>query len=89
MLQCSPRYARVRVKAAAMHSPCTTRSAVKTPRFGATASSAVGSASKVRAMRMPRRRSIWRLNQAIPRPAAAMPIVVALTAKLMAAGVTP
>jgi hypothetical protein len=38
---------------------------------------------------MPRRRSIARPNSATPRPPAAMPMVLALTANPMAAGVTP
>jgi len=38
---------------------------------------------------MPERRSMRRLNSATPRPATAMPKVLALTANPIAAGVTP
>jgi hypothetical protein len=65
------------------------RSSVKIVRSGALASSAVGIESSASATRMPRRRSIMRLNQAMPRLATAMPMVLALTAKPIAAGVTP
>ena len=71
-----------------MHSPCTMRSTVKVVRSGATASSAVGIESSARLTRMPSRRSMRWLNNATTSPATAMPIVLALTAKPMAAGVT-
>ena len=71
-----------------MKTPCTMRSSVKVPRSGATASSAVGIASSARLTRMPRRRSIRRLKKATARPDTAMPMVLALTAKPMAAGLT-
>ena len=64
------------------------RSAVNVVRSGATASSAVGTASSASAATMPRRRSMCRLKNATASPAIAMPIVLALTAKPMAAGLT-
>src|SRR5205807_2089307 len=57
-------------------------------RSGATASNAVGIESKVRLTRIPRRRSMRLLKNATASPATAMPMVLALTAKPMAAGVT-
>ena len=71
-----------------MHNPCTTRRIVNVIKSGATANSAVGIESAARLMRMPRRRSIRRLNKDTIRPAPAMPIVLAFTANPMAAGVT-
>jgi hypothetical protein len=76
------------VKAEAVQRPWATRNAVKTARFGAPASSAVGIASSTRLTRMPRRRSICLLNAATARPAMAMPSVLALTAEPIAAGPT-
>ena len=72
-----------------MQRPCTTRRMVNVVRSGATASSAVGTDSAARLTRIPSRRSIRRLNKATSSPATAMPIVLALTAKPIAAGVTP
>src|SRR5262249_21657861 len=71
-----------------MQSPCAMRSTVNVVKSGATASSAVGIDSKARLTRMPKRRSMCWLNTETINPAAAMPIVPALTAKPMAAGVT-
>ena len=71
-----------------MKTPCTIRSRVKVPSPGATASSAVGIASRARLTRMPSRRSMRRENSATSRPDTAMPMVLALTAKPMAAGLT-
>jgi len=71
-----------------MNNPWVMRRAVKTPSPGATASSEVGIESKTRLTNMPLRRSMWRLNKATPRPATAIPIVLALTAKPIAAGLT-
>ena len=72
-----------------MHRPCTTRKAVKTARFGADANRLVGMASSARLSRMPVRRPICGLKKPTTRLAAAMPKVLALTAKPIAAGVTP
>ena len=71
-----------------MQRPCAIRSIVNTVKSGATASSAVGSDSKARLIRMPNRRSMCWLNTETINPATAIPIVVALTAKPIAAGVT-
>src|SRR5205823_12363305 len=79
---------RVSAKAVDIHSPCITRSTVKVVRSGATASNAVGIESKVRLTRIARRRSMRLLKNATASPATAMPMVLALTAKPMAAGVT-
>src|SRR5215216_5584326 len=57
-LQCSPKYARVSVKADAMHSPCAMRRTINVVKSGAAARRAVGIASTVRLMRRPRRRSM-------------------------------
>ena len=65
------------------------RSSVKTVRSGALASNVVGTASTTRLTRMPSRRSICGLKKPTTRPAIAMPMVLALTAKPIAAGVTP
>ncbi len=72
-----------------MQRPCAIRSIVNTVRFGALASSVVGIASRTRLTRMPRRRSMCGLKKPITSPAIAMPMVLALTAKPIAAGVTP
>jgi hypothetical protein len=61
---------------------------VNTVRFGATASRAVGTARIARLSRMPRRRSRCWLKKPTTNPAIAIPIVLALTAKPIAAGVT-
>ncbi len=71
-----------------MKTPWTMRSAVNTMRSGATASSAVGIESSARLRRMPRRRLMRRLKKATASPAIAMPIVLALTANPIAAGLT-
>ena len=71
-----------------MHSPCAIRSIVKTVRLGAEASRLVGIASTARLTRMPSRRSICGLKNPTTSPATAMPMVLALTAKPMAAGAT-
>ncbi len=71
-----------------MQSPCTTRSAVKTPRSGATARSEVGIESRPRLRSTPSLRLILRLKKATARPPAAMPKVDALTASPIAAGDT-
>jgi hypothetical protein len=65
------------------------RNRVKTGRLGMVASNAVGTVRSTRLSRMPRRRSRRRPNKATARPPAAMPMVVALTAKPIAAGLTP
>ncbi len=75
-------------KAVDMQRPCAMRSRVNVVRSGATASSAVGIDSNVRLARIPRRRSMRLLKNATASPAMAMPMVLALTAKPMAAGVT-
>jgi hypothetical protein len=62
---------------------------VKTVRFGALASSVVGTASRTRLTRMPSLRSICGLKRPTTRPAIAMPMVLAFTAKPIAAGLTP
>ena len=49
----------------------------------------VGNASRIRLTRMPSLRSIWGLKKPTTSPAMAMPMVLALTAKPIAAGVTP
>ena len=72
-----------------MQRPWTIRSAVKTGSDGMAASRAVGIDRIARLARMPRLLSIRRPNSATPKPPAAMPMVLALTAKAMAAGVTP
>ena len=64
------------------------RSSVNVVRSGATASSAVGIDSSARLARMPWRRSMRPLKNATINPATAIPIVLALTANPMAAGVT-
>jgi hypothetical protein len=64
------------------------RRIVKVVRSGATASSAVGTASTQRLIRIPDRRPICRLKNATESPATAIPIVLAFTAKLIAAGLT-
>ena len=71
-----------------MQRPWAMRRIVNVVRSGATASRAVGMASRQRLMRIPRRRSIRRLKKATVNPATAIPMVLALTAKPMAAGVT-
>ena len=71
-----------------MHNPWQTRRMVKTVRFGATASRVVGTARIARLSRMPRRRSMCWLKKPTTSPAIAIPIVLALTAKPIAAGVT-
>ena len=76
------------MKADAMQMPCAIRSTVNVVRSGAIASSAVGIDSKARLARIPNRRSMRWLNTETINPAAAMPMVLALTAKPMAAGVT-
>jgi len=78
----------VRVKAVAMNTPWAMRRAVNTIRSGATVRSDVGIASRARLIQLPLRRSIRRLTRATRRPAAAMPMVLALTAKPMAARLT-
>lgn len=88
-LQASPRYDSISANAADMNTPWAMRRAGNAVRSGATASSAVGTASSTRLVKIPSRRSSCRLNSATPRPATAMPIVLAFTAKPMAAGVTP
>ena len=65
------------------------RSIVNTAKFGATASRLVGTASSRRLARMPILRSICGLKDPTTSPAIAMPIVLALTAKPIAPGVTP
>ena len=45
--------------------------------------------NSARLSRIPQRRSTWRLNRETPRPATAIPKVLALTAKPIAAGETP
>jgi len=65
------------------------RRTVKTVRFGAIASRLVGIASRRRLARIPRLRSMCGLKNPTTRPATAMPIVLALTAKPIAPGVTP
>jgi hypothetical protein len=62
---------------------------VKTARFGATASRLVGIASTRRLARMPVLRSMCGLKDPTTSPATAIPIVLALTAKPIAPGVTP
>ena len=69
-----------------MHKPCKILSPVKTGMLGIVDSNSVGIASMVSDSSMPRRRSMRRPTTAIARPATAMPIVLALTAKLMIAG---
>src|SRR5262249_44926112 len=54
-IQCSPRYASVRVNAAAMQSPCAIRRPVKTARSGAATSRVVGIVSSAKLRTMPRR----------------------------------
>src|SRR5262249_26138575 len=71
-----------------MQSPCPMRSTGNVGKSGATASSAVGIDSKARLTRMPNRRSMCWLNTETTNPATAMPIMLALTAKPIAAGVT-
>jgi len=71
-----------------MKTPWAMRNAVNVARSGATASSAVGIDSSARLARMPSRRLIRRLKNATANPAMAMPIVLAFTAKPIAAGVT-
>jgi hypothetical protein len=71
-----------------MQSPCVTRRIVNVVRSGATASSAVGTASTQRLIRMPSLRSMLRLKKPTARLATAMPMVLALTAKPIAAGDT-
>ena len=72
-----------------MNTPCATRRAVKVVRSGAVASSVVGTESRARLTTMPVRRLIRRLKKATTSPATAMPIVLALTARPIAAGMTP
>ena len=72
-----------------MHSPCAIRRAVKVAMSGAVVSRLVGIAKSARLATMPVRRSIRRLKKATASPASAMPIVLALTARLIAAGITP
>ena len=72
-----------------MQRPCATRRPVKTARLGAVANRLVGIASRVRLSRMPVRLSMCGLRKPTTRPATAMPNVLALTARLIAAGVTP
>ena len=62
---------------------------MKTGMLGMVDSSSVGIESSSSDSRMPMRRSIRRPMTAIARPAAAMPIVLAFTAKLMTAGEVP
>ena len=64
------------------------RRIVNTVRSGALASSVVGIASRTRLTRMPNRRSMCGLRKPTTSPATAMPMVLALTAKPIAAGVT-
>ena len=71
-----------------MQRPCAIRKTVNVVKSGAIASSAVGIDSKARLTRMPNRRSMCWLNTETINPATAMPIVLALTAKPIAAGVT-
>src|SRR6516225_4869340 len=71
-----------------MQRPCKMRSAVNVVRSGATASSAVGIERRDRLIRMPSRRLMCWLNRETASPATAIPIVLELTAKPMAAGVT-
>jgi len=71
-----------------MHRPCRTRRIVNTVRSGALARSVVGIASRARLKRIPSRRSICGLRKPTTRPAIAIPMVEALTAKPIAAGVT-
>ena len=79
----------VSVKAVAMQSPWATRRRVKTVRSCVKARSEVGTASTTRLIQMPFRRSILRPKNATPRLANAMPKVLALTAKPIAARLTP
>src|SRR3974377_723808 len=87
-LKCSPRYARVSVNAEAMQRPWQMRSAVNTVRLGADASGPVGNENRARLTRMPNRRSMRWLKNPTANPATAIPIVLALTAKPIAAGGT-
>jgi hypothetical protein len=61
---------------------------MKVVRSGATARRAVGIESTQRLTKIPDRRSIRLLKNATDNPAIAIPIVLALTAKLIAAGLT-
>lgn len=79
----------VSVKAAAMKTPCATRSAAKTAKSGMKASAEVGSARRASDSAMARRRSTRRARSATRTPEAAMPKVHALTAKPIAAGEAP
>ncbi len=72
-----------------MKTPCAMRSAVKLARSGAVASSVVGTERQARLIQMPRRRSMRRLTSATRMLETAMPKVQALTATLIAAGLTP
>ena len=71
-----------------MQRPCAMRSSVKIVRLGADASRLVGTARTARLRRMPSLRSICGLKKPTTSPATAMPMVVALTANPIAAGVT-
>ena len=69
-----------------MHSPCAIRRTVNVVRSGATASSAVGIDEQRKAHQDAQPAIDVRPNKATASPATAMPIVLALTAKPMAAG---
>jgi hypothetical protein len=85
----SARCASVSVKADAISNPWMMRRPVNTAMFGIVASSSVGIDSNIRLSRMPPRRSMRRPMNAMENPAIAMPIVLAFTAKPIAAGVVP
>jgi hypothetical protein len=78
----------VRVKAVDMKTPWVIRRAVKAVRSGAKASATVGMANSARLVQTPVRRGMRWPKRAAARPATAMPMVPALTAKPMAAGAT-
>ena len=72
-----------------MNRPWVTRSSAKTVRFGAKASSAVGTESISRLSVIARLRSRLALNAPTSRPATAIPSVVELAATPISDGVTP
>ena len=71
-----------------MQRPCSTRRSAKTAKLGALARSAVGIDSKARLKRIPVLRSIFALAIPTRSPPMAIPIVLAFTAKPMAAALT-
>jgi hypothetical protein len=77
------------VKAVAMHSPWTMRSAAKLRRSGATASRSVGIASSASAAATAPRRSARAPSAAAASAASAMPMVPALAATPIIPGWTP